>query len=269
MWHTRGRGHERLAKMKTKHHTFRMIHTSPSRQLRRKKLPTDIKINQFLKTNEGNNNSEKKTEKYKIETSTRKKCQKKYIWNIFIEMRIYGLEHWTGQMLNENELSEWTKKLLLMTVTKVFRSSFLCNYRRHSLTHTHTPHTHLSAPINSTIKHNSWNVHTAHDSVAASPPSLRLYRLQKNVSRVRRANTKRIRLALDCTGARTRIQRSFIQWENNNKKWENKRKKTKCYDLEIYSLNSKKEIESQKPTWKYIIIEKKERKNFAIKKATA
>lgn len=65
MSHPRGH-HEHFAKMKTKYHTFTR---APAENW--KKNPTDIKINQFLKTNEGNNNSGKKTEKYKIETSTK------------------------------------------------------------------------------------------------------------------------------------------------------------------------------------------------------
>lgn len=53
------------------------IHShEPQPATEKKKLPTDIKINQFLKTNEGNNNSEKKTQKYKIEKSTRKNNRK-------------------------------------------------------------------------------------------------------------------------------------------------------------------------------------------------
>lgn len=110
-------------------------------------------------------------------------------------MRIYGLNTepdkcWTRMnWANERKNCFWWLWQKFSA-----RRFFVTTDDTHSLTHTHT--THLSAPINSTIKHNSWNVHTAHDSVAASRPSLRLYRLQKNVSRVRRANTKRIRLAL-------------------------------------------------------------------------
>lgn len=61
------------------HHTEIHIHISHDEHQRRptpsgkwqqqqKKNSTDIKINQFLKTNEGNNNRKKHIQKYKIET---------------------------------------------------------------------------------------------------------------------------------------------------------------------------------------------------------
>lgn len=79
------------------------IHSHQPQPTTEKKSPTDIKINQFLKTNEGNNNSEKRRKNIKSKRAPTKKKKKK-MWNIFIEMRMYGLNR-------TNVEREWIERM--------------------------------------------------------------------------------------------------------------------------------------------------------------